>query len=677
MGVTAPVGVRRRIDGGLSLLSGAAVLSAGLLLAGGLNFLFHVVSARMLSPAAYGGLAGLLAALNLAGMALATVQTSVTVWASRLGGRVPVGDPARKTTAATVAAALVLLVLAAPLSRFFHLDSPEALLLAGAFLVPAGLAAVARGVLLARLSYAAVAVSVVAGAVAKLLLTAVLLPLTGDPGAALAAIVGGELVGAGVATLAVLRRRVAGSGAGPRWGWPELRGPAATVIGFWLLAMTDAVLAPYLLGPEAAGPYEAAATLGKVGLFASQAVAMTALPRFARRGVSHRQVRLVAAAAGLAGLVATAPLLVAPTVTLPLVMGAGYQSGWLPALLAWAGVQLGVALVFLYAALGRGAGGAVVPWVGAAVLAAAIGRWHSGPEQVAMLVVVVSGLATVVLAVLDRRRAADPEPPLVLTDAAEGDLTVVVPFYNPGPAVRRHVIGILQVLERSGIDFEVIAVADGCTDGSERHLEDLRSERLRLVTNPSNGGKGAALRTGLALGRGRYLGFIDGDGDLAPELLAPFVTLMQLYRPDAVVGSKLHPLSRVEYPPHRRVMSWGYRQLVRALFRLNIRDTQTGIKLFRRDLLQQVLPQVRERGFVFDLELLVLARRMGFSRIMEAPVQLTHRFISTVGPHTALRMLADTLQLFARVRLGGYRPGTADASNQVATPLHLTQVTAA
>ena len=63
-----------------------------------------------------------------------------------------------------------------------------------------------------------------------------------------------------------------------------------------------------------------------------------------------------------------------------------------------------------------------------------------------------------------------------------------------------------------------------------------------------NQGKGAALRIGLAKGRGRYLGFIDADGDLDPILLDSFQTMVRVYSPDIILGSKRHPLSEVEYP---------------------------------------------------------------------------------------------------------------------------------
>src|SRR5205807_7192430 len=118
----------------------------------------------------------------------------------------------------------------------------------------------------------------------------------------------------------------------------------------------------------------------------------------------------------------------------------------------------------------------------------------------------------------------------------------------------------------------VIAVSDGATDRSEETIRGLRPDVLQCVVLPRNAGKGAALRTGLAMARGRYIGFIDADGDIDPATLRPFLGIIRLYEPDVVLGSKRHPLSKVEYPSNRRLYSWGHQQLIRVLFHLNIRD---------------------------------------------------------------------------------------------------------
>jgi glycosyltransferase involved in cell wall biosynthesis len=141
---------------------------------------------------------------------------------------------------------------------------------------------------------------------------------------------------------------------------------------------------------------------------------------------------------------------------------------------------------------------------------------------------------------------------------------------------------------------------------------------------------------------------MDADGDIDPRAIRPSLALMELYEPDIVLGSKRHPLSEVSYPTLRRLLSWTYHKLCRLLFRVNVRDTQTGLKLIRRDVLATVLPRMLEKRYAFDLELLVVARRLGFRRVLEAPVRIDYRFSSQVNMGAAFHILLDTMAIFYR-----------------------------
>ncbi len=245
------------------------------------------------------------------------------------------------------------------------------------------------------------------------------------------------------------------------------------------------------------------------------------------------------------------------------------------------------------------------------------------------------------------RDAYDPQPRL--WSSGDMDVSVVVPYYNPGNRLRPHVEALLRAMTTTGVSFEVIAISDGSTDGSEESLDDLPRDKLRHVRLGIHQGKGGALRVGLAMGRGRYLGFIDGDGDLPASLLVDFVKLARTELPDIVIGSKRHHLSEVDYPRMRRLYSWGYQQIARVLFGLPLTDTQTGVKLVRREVLADVLWRMVENGYAFDLELLVLARRLGYRNVMEMPVVIGERFTSTVSLGTVKEMAVDTLAIFCRL----------------------------
>jgi hypothetical protein len=230
---------------------------------------------------------------------------------------------------------------------------------------------------------------------------------------------------------------------------------------------------------------------------------------------------------------------------------------------------------------------------------------------------------------------------------ANVELSVILPCRNAGPAVRgflRELIARLEDVAR----FEVIVVSDGSTDDTVAIAREFASPAVRVFHYARGSGKGHALRVGLSEARGDYVGYIDSDGDIDPQAIGPFLALMKLYRADIVLGSKRHPMSEVTYPAVRRVMSWVYHKVARVLFLINVRDTQTGFKVIRREVLTAVLPRMLEKRYAFDLELLVIARLLGYRKVFEAPVRIDYRFSSQVVPTTAARILVDTAAIFYR-----------------------------
>jgi glycosyltransferase involved in cell wall biosynthesis len=243
------------------------------------------------------------------------------------------------------------------------------------------------------------------------------------------------------------------------------------------------------------------------------------------------------------------------------------------------------------------------------------------------------------------------------------ELSLVIPCHNGGSGLASSVHATREVLQSLDRPYEVIVVSDGSTDGCDRAISEADAP-ITVVRYGRRQGKGMALRVGMTGARGKYVAFIDSDGDLDAAELRSFLTIMELYEPELVIGSKRHPLSNVSYPMTRRAMSWLYQRLVHLLFGLNVRDTQTGMKLIRRDVLDQVLPRMLEKRFAFDLEFLVVARRLGFKRVFEAPIRLDYRFSSTIHPRAASRILLDTAAIF-------YRNYILRSYDRAPAPVHL------
>lgn len=237
-------------------------------------------------------------------------------------------------------------------------------------------------------------------------------------------------------------------------------------------------------------------------------------------------------------------------------------------------------------------------------------------------------------------------------------LSLIVPVYRQEKVIARNLQSILTELEKLASSYELIAVIDGRVDRSMEEAKKVQSPHLSVVGYATNHGKGYAVRFGMAKSRGDIIGFLDAGGDIKEEGLSMMLEHFRWYNADIIIGSKRHPASKVLYPWSRKVLSWGYQLIVRILFGLNIRDSQVGLKLYRRIVLEDVLPRLLVKEFAFDIEILAVAHRLGYTRIYEAPVELTLEGASSITSQSFWRVvwnvLWETLAVFYRLRIHHY-----------------------
>lgn len=235
-----------------------------------------------------------------------------------------------------------------------------------------------------------------------------------------------------------------------------------------------------------------------------------------------------------------------------------------------------------------------------------------------------------------------------LKDKKEIKLSVIVPAYNEGSHIYANLLKICDAVKK--YDFELIVVDDGSADKTfsecKRAAKTCRNIKpLHLKTNV---GKGASLFRGFEKARGKYIAFLDADLEIAPIHVVKLLAIMQKTKADVVAGVKDPVTNR--FPFQRQVMSAIYRQTVSFLFGLNITDTQTGIKLFKREVLEDAIPRLSVSRFAFDIELLVAASRFGYT-IIEQPVEVTYRREGGLGrmkPRHVFGTFWDTLTIYFR-----------------------------
>lgn len=188
-------------------------------------------------------------------------------------------------------------------------------------------------------------------------------------------------------------------------------------------------------------------------------------------------------------------------------------------------------------------------------------------------------------------------------------LSLVIPAFNEADGLADTLTEAVAALRSDFSRAEIIVVDDGSTDDTVAVVESLRLAEVRVIRQPRNLGYGAALRAGFQAARLPLVAFTDADGQLDPSDLR---RLAEVANPIAV-GYRADR----QDPLRRRVLSRGYNHLVRTLLGTGLRDIDCALKVFRRDVLPDLLPE--SRGFFVNTEMIARARRLGLS-VVELPV---------------------------------------------------------
>jgi glycosyltransferase involved in cell wall biosynthesis len=230
-------------------------------------------------------------------------------------------------------------------------------------------------------------------------------------------------------------------------------------------------------------------------------------------------------------------------------------------------------------------------------------------------------------------------------------ITVVLPAHQEESTIQLALERLIDCLDTHEIPFVARVIVDGPGDRTAEFASLVNDDRVSVHEQVRNFGKGYAIRTGLQSCSTEFVGYIDSDLDLHPEGLVD--ALAALRESDARVagalGSKMHKQSQVDYPMSRKLLSNVYKKIVKTFFSLDVSDTQTGLKVFRRESIDKVLPLLISNGFEFDLELLSRLSQKGYT-FTETPIHLDFDFKSTVNARTGVKTLIDTLRLAILLR---------------------------
>jgi glycosyltransferase involved in cell wall biosynthesis len=232
-------------------------------------------------------------------------------------------------------------------------------------------------------------------------------------------------------------------------------------------------------------------------------------------------------------------------------------------------------------------------------------------------------------------------------------ISMVLPAYNEADNIEPMAAEATPALESVTDDYEIVVVDDGSADGTAGVTRRVMQEypRVRLVEHPVNQGFGAAVFSGFTSAEKDWIFYTDADRQFVLSELEQFVPFMD--DADLIAGYRAprrDPFMRVVYGK-------GWSALCTLLFGYTVRDVDCGFKLLRREIIQNLAPQIASRGATFSIEWLVRAKRAGY-RFAELPV--THR-PRVAGSQTGatINVITRAFRELWRVRVQLWREGPA------------------
>lgn len=203
---------------------------------------------------------------------------------------------------------------------------------------------------------------------------------------------------------------------------------------------------------------------------------------------------------------------------------------------------------------------------------------------------------------------------------AEPLLSIVIPAYNEEERILPTIGAIASYVSDLNIAWELIVADDGSRDQTAALVEGLRFANLRLLRAEKNGGKGNAVHRGMLAARGRYILFADADNSTPIEEINKLLAKVRDEGYDIAIGSRATTGAEEGHKSMlRHLLSGGLRLMVRNVFRIGVRDTQCGFKMYTREAAHRLHQAQTIMGFSFDLEILYLAAKWGY-RVAEVPV---------------------------------------------------------
>jgi dolichol-phosphate mannosyltransferase len=231
-------------------------------------------------------------------------------------------------------------------------------------------------------------------------------------------------------------------------------------------------------------------------------------------------------------------------------------------------------------------------------------------------------------------------------------VSIIMPVYNGESSISLALEKLVRIIQPVYPQYEIIVVDDGSSDDTAAIIAREQKKfdpHIRVISYKPNRGKGFAIRQGIMRSTGNTVLYMDSDLDISIDTIEDFIG--EVENNDIVIASKAHALSVVKRPALRKYLSNLFNLFVRIVVGVHIRDTQSGLKAGKGELLRSIFKAMLVDRYAFDVELLAIAFNLNL-KIKEMPVIM--EIDKGFKLHDIMRMLSDILIISYRFRMEPY-----------------------
>jgi dolichyl-phosphate beta-glucosyltransferase len=226
-------------------------------------------------------------------------------------------------------------------------------------------------------------------------------------------------------------------------------------------------------------------------------------------------------------------------------------------------------------------------------------------------------------------------------------LSVIIPAYNEEKRIRPTLKSVSEYLIDKQYEYEIIVVNDGSNDGTADVVRELKSEinNLKIIDYENNKGKGYAVRKGMLSASGEVSLFMDADNSTTIDNLDKMIVYINEGYDVVIASIGVKGARSIGHEPfYRRFMGKMGNLFIQLVAVSGIKDTQRGFKIFTSKAVQDIFNKAREDKWGFDIEVLAIARRLGY-RIKEAPIIWNNSSDSRVSLLSYPKTLFETIKI--------------------------------